>query len=66
MSRKLLKTILISCCIFALASTAFVNPGGPTIISVSTSLNSVVAPTGSVEGGTMIYIKGTNFSPNPG
>jgi hypothetical protein len=46
--------------------TAFVNPGGPTIISVSTSLNSVVAPTGSVEGGTMIYIKGTNFSPNPG
>jgi hypothetical protein len=45
---------------------AFVNPEGPTIISVSSRLDSVVSPTGSLEGGTMIYIKGTGFNPNPG
>lgn len=39
------------------------NPGAPTIISVSTSLSSLVAAQGSVEGGTMIYIIGTNFDP---
>ena len=42
----------------------FTNPGAPTIIEVSTSLASFVAPTGSQEGGTTLYIKGTNFSPN--
>lgn len=41
----------------------FVNPGNPTISQVSTSLDSFVAPSGSIEGGTIIYIKGTNFSP---
>lgn len=43
--------------------TQTIDPGAPTIISVSTSLSAFVAPTGSLEGGTMIYIKGTNFSP---
>jgi len=42
---------------------AFTNPGAPTIISVSTSLDAVVSAQGSVEGGTQIYIKGTNFDP---
>lgn len=46
--------------------SSFINPGSPTIISVSKSLNSFVSPSGSLEGGTMIYIRGTNFSPNPG
>lgn len=43
-----------------------ISPGDPTIIEVSTSLSSFVAPSGSTEGGTLIYIKGTNFSPNAG
>ena len=43
--------------------SAFINPGDPTITEVSTSLDTFVAPTGSLEGGTLLYIKGTNFSP---
>ena len=70
MSGKILHSVLITCLIFGLASTslsilasAFVNPGSPTIIQVSTNLDTFVAPTGSLEGGTILYIKGTNFSP---
>jgi hypothetical protein len=40
--------------------------GDPTIEEVSTSLNEFETATGSLEGGTIIYIKGTNFNPIAG
>jgi hypothetical protein len=39
--------------------------GNPTVLFTTTNISSHVPPTGSLAGGTIVYIYGTNFSPDP-
>lgn len=67
-SLTLLKILLIQLLLVA-SNTSFYlvlqAASTPTILYTSTSIYSKVAPVGSLAGGTIVYIFGTNFSPDP-
>lgn len=47
------------------AGLAIINHSAPFITEASTTLGSWTAPSGSLMGGTEVYIKGSNFEANP-
>ena len=49
---------------FLCLGDSIITHSDPTIVSVSTSLSANVEAEGSMLGGTILYIKGTNFDPD--
>jgi hypothetical protein len=45
--------------------SAIVSGSDPTILSVSTAVDTLIAAEGSTQGGTTLYVKGTNFNIDP-